>query len=300
MANDRTDFEPEVRSSAWWSGDSRMAANGKANEAILTKLGMLEREDLSDVEAVQMGHHLQPVIGRLVSNRLGIEIRDADYAMSHVREPWLRSHFDFISTDGQTLVETKNYNAAVRNHFDADARLVPPADLIQCLHEATVHNVDHVILAVLFGGQELVTVDFTFTEAQKTDLIQEMAGYWAHVVTKTPLPAETPEQARAIFPKDDGQVAIATRQVEDLALAVRQTKDQLKALEEQEKMMSAALQQFIGNRATLATIDGRVLATWKNAKGSMQFDKKSFELSMPDIYRQFVREVPGSRRFLVK
>jgi len=50
----------------------------------------------------------------------------------------------------------------------------------------------------------------------------------------------------------------------------------------------------------LVTIDGRVLATWKSAKGSMKFDAKLFEQSMPDVYKSYVREVAGSRRFLVK
>ena len=44
MANDRNDFEPEIRNSAWWASDSRMAANGKAGEAILQKLGIMERQ----------------------------------------------------------------------------------------------------------------------------------------------------------------------------------------------------------------------------------------------------------------
>jgi len=57
-----SDFSPETRNSAIWSGDSRRVAQGKANEVILTKLGMLEIPDLSDVESVQMGHVMEPVI----------------------------------------------------------------------------------------------------------------------------------------------------------------------------------------------------------------------------------------------
>ena len=116
--NDRDDFLPEVRNSAWWSGDSRMAANGKAVEAILIKQGKHEREDISDLEPVRMGHIMQPLIGRLAQDRLGIELKDADYALTHSKESWLKSHFDFIAADGETLVEAKNYNAQVRSKFD--------------------------------------------------------------------------------------------------------------------------------------------------------------------------------------
>ena len=51
-----SDFTPETRNAAIWSGDSRMVANGRANDVVLTKLGMLEIPDLSGIEAVQMGH----------------------------------------------------------------------------------------------------------------------------------------------------------------------------------------------------------------------------------------------------
>ena len=58
------DFDQSFRNQAWWSGDSRMAARGRANDVILTKLGKLDPPDLSNVEAVQMGHVMEPVIGR--------------------------------------------------------------------------------------------------------------------------------------------------------------------------------------------------------------------------------------------
>jgi hypothetical protein len=54
------------------------------------------------------------------------------------------------------------------------------------------------------------------------------------------------------------------------------------------------------DKSTLATIEGRVLATWKSAKPSVKFDAKLFQEAMPDIYKQFMREMPGSRRFLLK
>jgi hypothetical protein len=93
--------------------DSRLAANGKAAEAILIKQGKIIPEDISDKEVVKMGHVMQPVIGRLAQERLQIELKDADYAMTHPRESWLRSHFDFISADGTVLVEAKNYGSVI-------------------------------------------------------------------------------------------------------------------------------------------------------------------------------------------
>lgn len=300
MSNDRNDFEPEIRNSAWWSGDSRMAANGRANEAIMQKIGLMDKPDLSGVEAVQMGHVMQPVIGRLVTDKLGLELKDADYSLAHDSEKWLKSHFDFITTDGKTLVEAKNYGIHQRNKFDVEANIIPSADMAQLIHECAVHNIDHIYLAVLFGGQEFCTFEFHIAQTQKDDLIKEMAEYWARVVTKTTLPPETIEQAKLLYAQERGGAVLATQQVERACLSLKQLKANIKALEEQEEQLTVAIQNVIQGNSELLGIDGSVLATWKASKPSKRFDSKLFQSSMPDLYDKFVVESAGSRRFLVK
>lgn len=297
-----SDFSPETRNSAWWSGDSRLAAQGRANEAILIKQGKMERPDLSGIEAVQMGHVMEPVIGRLAQQKLGVELHKIEDALTHKKEPWLRSHFDFAGTeDGKTiLVEAKNYNAATRNKFDAEAGLMPSADMAQLVHEAAVFGVDKIYLAVLFGGAEFVLIPQTITEEMKETHVQEMAKLWAHVQAGTTLPPETSDQARALYPVSQEGLKTASQAVEQAAAVLSNIKAQIKALEAQEDQLATMLQGYLADADTLVTVDGRVLATWKSAKPSMKFDAKLFATAMPDIYRQFTVSSPGSRRFLLK
>jgi predicted phage-related endonuclease len=280
-----SDFSPQTRNSAIWSGDSRKVAQGKANEVILTKLGMMEIPDLSDVEAVQMGHVMEPVIGRLAQNKLGIELTKIEEALTHPKEAWLRSHFDFAGKqDGKTvLVECKNYNAAVRNKFDAESGIIPAADMAQLVHEATVFGVDKVYLAVLFGGQEFFLCSFDIHEEQKNDLIRKMAEVWARVMTT-----------------DGGNTKMASASVEEACRHLALIKREKKALEEREEALQTLISGYMGDNAVLANIEGQVIATWKNAKSSHKFSSTLFQQAMPDIYQQFVVEVPGSRRFLIK
>lgn len=296
-----SDFSPQTRNSAWWSGDSRRAANGKANEVILTKQGKLDIPDLSHIEAVQMGHVMEPVIGRLASERLGVNLEKIEEALTHPQHPWLKSHFDYHGKlNGETiLVECKNYNAAVRNKFD-DTGIVPAADLAQIVHEAAVYGVSKIYLAVLFGGQEFVLIPFTVSDEQKEDLIKQMAVYWGHVQAKTVLPPETPEQARLIYPTGLDNTKMASRSVEEACRTLTIVKGQIKALEAQKDALETLVQGYMGECNQLATFDGSVLATWKNAKHSDRFDSKLFQSAMPDIYEQFVVNAPGSRRFLLK
>jgi len=296
-----SDFSPETRNSAIWSGDSRKVANGKANEVILTKQGKLEVEDISHVEAVQMGHVMEPVIGRLAQAKLGVELTKIEESLTHAKHPWFKSHFDFAGKQGgkTILVEVKNYNAATRNKFDI-AGVCPPADMAQLVHEAAVFGVDMVYLAVLFGGQEFVLIPFTITEEQKEDLIKQMAVIWGHAQAGTTLPPETIEQVKLLYPVSQESVKTASASVEQACLALAQIKANIKALETQEEQYDTLVRGYMEDKATLATIDGQVLATWKSAKSSIKFDAKLFQEAMPDIYKQFMREMPGSRRFLLK
>jgi predicted phage-related endonuclease len=296
-----SDFSPETRNSAIWSGDSRKVANGKANEVILTKQGKLEVEDISHVEAVQMGHVMEPVIGRLAQQKLGVELTKIEESLTHAKHPWFKSHFDFAGKQGSKtfLVEAKNYNASVRNKFDVSG-LAPPADVAQLVHEAAVFGVDMVYLAILFGGQEFVLIPFTITDEQKEDLIKQMAVIWGHVQAGTTLPPEDIEQVKLLYPTSTESIKTASASVEQACMALAQIKANIKVLEAQEEQYDTLVRGYMQDKDTLATIDGKVLATWKSDKSSIKFDAKLFQESMPDIYKQFMREMPGSRRFLLK
>ena len=296
-----SDFSPAVRDGAWWSGDSRLAAQGRANEAILIKQGKMDRPDLSNVEAVQMGHVMEPVIGRLAEKHLGIELTKIEEAMAHPKEFWLKSHFDFAGVqDGKKiLVEAKNYRASSYQDFDAESGIVPAADLAQCVHEATVFDCETVYLAVLFGGNAFECIRLDISPQQKLDHIKQMAVYWGHVVTNTVGPAETTAQARLIY-SDNASVKQATSWAEQACIDLAYTKASIKSLEAQEEALSVQLQKYLQQSSTLLSIDGKVLATWKQAKSSKRFSAGLFEQAMPDIYKQFIVDQPGSRRLLIK
>ena len=300
MANDRQDFEPTVRNSAWWSGDSRKAANGRAVDAILEKQGKKQIPDLSGVEAVQMGHVMQPVIGRLFQDKHKMELKDADYSLTHPKHDWFRSHFDFISADGTVLVEAKNYNAGVRNKFDADTNRIPDPDYAQLVHECACHGIDRIFLAVLFGGQEFVTFEFNITKAEQDDLIQRMAKLWAFCKTDTLPPAETIGQTKLMYPQSSEDALIANQQLELAVAQLKQYKASIKAMEDQSEALEVAIRNAMGEKGAIQSFTGETLITWRTSKPSMRFNTDLFKQAMPDIYQQFVVEQPGSRRFLVK
>lgn len=296
-----SDFAPEVRNSAWWASDTRRAASGYANDVILQKQGRIPIPDLSNIEAVQMGHVMEPVIGRLAQNKLGVELTKIEEFRTHPKHEWFRAHFDFAGTEnGQPiLVECKNYNAAVRNKFD-DSGVMPAADMAQLVHEAAVLGVQKIYLAVLFGGQEFVLIPKLVSDTEKDELIQKMAVFWGHVQAGTQAEPETVEQCKAMYPVSVNTVKIANAAIEEWCNQLVRVKHEMKQLEDLEETIKTHLQKYMQDADTLGTFDGKVLATWKSSKPSTKFNAELFKAAMPDIYKQFVVEVPGARRFLIK
>jgi hypothetical protein len=103
-----------------------------------------------------------------------------------------------------------------------------------------------------------------------------------------------------MFPVSKAMTRIANKGIEDWCNELSYIKSELKRLETQEETIKTHIQKYMGTHDSLSTFDGKVLATWKSAKPSIKFNAELFKTSMPDIYKQFEVEVPGSRRFLIK
>ena len=297
-----SDFDPETRNAAIWSGDSRRIASGNAVGVVLEKLGRAEHEDLSEDEHVQMGHILEPLISRIFEQEHGVRLRHMDVALTSRQHPWLRSHFDYEAEDGSYLVECKNYDANYARQFsDPDEPVrIPLTDYAQCLHEAIVHGTNTVWLAVLFGGQRYREYHLDFTADDKDKWIKRLAEVWGNIQTNTIPPATTPDQARDIWPQDDSHIIVASKQAEFLCEKLARYKAQHKENEKAIDAMQTEIMNFMGTRSSLVAVDGRTLATWKTAKTGSRFDVNLLKSSMPAIYDKFCVERVGSRRFLVK
>lgn len=296
-----SDFTPEVRNAALWSGDARRFVEGKGGEVYAEKIGAKPLDDLSHVEPVQMGLVMQEPIMREFARRNQIAFKDADYALYHPKEKWLASHFDYISEDGKTLYEVKNLGVHQRKKYGENgSETIDLGYRVQCLHEATVHQIENVVLVVCFGGQEICGYPQTFN-ADLMDLhIREMAEFWGRIQARSFDPETMGDAAKLVYRQDDGNKLIATQSLEHAAMQLKALKSQIKDLEAQEEKWQQAIQGYMMEAAELVTVDGQVLATWKTAKGSKRFSADLFKSAMPDIYEQFVVEQPGSRRFLVK
>lgn len=291
-----------IRDKAIWSSDAGMIAEGKGGEVYLQKVGQKDAPDLSDVEPVQMGLHLQEPIMRIAAGRWGWEFKDADYTLHHSKHNWMASHFDYISTDGKTLYEVKNLGVHQRKKYGDDGtEMISEKYRAQCLHEQIVHEgVENIVLVVLFGGQELCHFPQNFTQLEAEAHIRAMAEFWAQVQTRNWNPVTMADATKDLYKVDDGSDMVANAALELACQQLGQIKAKMKEYEEAEEGLKQMIQAAMQSKATLKAFDGSILATWKNSKSSKKFNAELLKKALPETYEKFVVEQPGSRRFLIK
>jgi hypothetical protein len=95
-------------------------------------------------------------------------------------------------------------------------------------------------------------------------------------------------------------VITATLDVEHAIEQLKVLKGKIKELEAVYEGWEVQIRNYMTDNEEIRSIDGSTLVSWKSAKSSMKFSADLFKQAMPDIYKQFVIEQSGSRRFLIK
>ena len=272
------------------------------------KKGLIQPEDLSGVEKVQLGKVFEEPIMKAFSARHGINFKAADYPMYHPTVA-MASHFDFIAEDGKTLYEIKNLGVGQKKYYGDDGSdHIHPRYRAQTLHEAACHGIRDVVLVVCFGGETIQHFPMSYSEDEITAHVQAMAKFWATVIEDVK-PENLPEEAiRAMFPVSRSASVVATAQVIQACRVLDKIRAQMKRLEGDKEDPAPGteiwcrklIMSYMNQNDTLMDVDGSVLATFKSAKGSKKFNMDRFKQDNPSLYEMYIDDVAGSRRFLLK
>ena len=75
--------------------------------------------------------------------------------------------------------------------------------------------------------------------------------------------------------------------------------EEQKELEEKEKSCIEQMKLYMQDNVKLAYA-GKTLATWKSNSDRLTFDAKRFEEEHPELYKQYLTALKGSRPFIIK
>ena len=260
--------------------------------------GELPRYTDEETQAQRIGSKLEPMIAELAAEDLGYKIRRCP-TRRHPKHPFMVANLDFEivgGIKGPGVLEIKNRGAS--KPFES----LPDDIALQVAQQMAVTNREWAIVAVLFGFGTLKTYEVQRDKELEEYLIELEARFMLRVQRgEPPDHTWTPETVgilKKLYPTDSGQ----TIALPDNAIAYisqfRQAKDDMDQAEEQKAEAEGWLKERM-QQATTATAPGYNI-TWKSTKASQKFDLEKFEQEHPDLYAQYLKTVPGYRRFTIK
>lgn len=247
------------------------------------KTGQAEQADLSEVEAVQWGNILEPVVADEYSRRTGRKVRRVNRLLVHPRHGWMVAHLDRIVLDGNRILEVKT----TRRSQDWEDG-VPDYYIPQAQHYLAVTGRAVCDVAVLIGGQDFRVFEIARDESFIEDMIAVENAFWAKVLTGEPPVAMTTDEANARWKTFHPGSVFGTPDDVSAARELRRVKGEMAALVELADTLETQLKNRIGDQGDELVVGSDILATWKEQSRS-SLDTKALEAAHPDIAAQFKR-----------
>ena len=131
-------------------------------------------------------------------------------------------------------------------------------------------------------------------------LTQKEMAFWTMVLTEEAPPATTIEDVKLRWPSDNGKKVQATAEVAAKIAEHAMVRTKVKQLGDEKDVLELAIKLAMADCSELVDVEGLPLVTWRQAKASRRFHEDKFALENPALYAKYLRDIPGSRRFLNK
>lgn len=282
-------------------------------ELYMQKTGQIAPPDLTKEEVVHFGNVLEDVVADEWARRNNTTIRRDKRTLRAATHPFMLGHIDRrVQKDTRGLeCKTASFRVAQKwghgedegDNFDEKiiSDEIPEEYLFQCHHYLAITHWDAWHVAVLIAGNDYRQYTVERDDEMIKLLMEQEGEFWRRVELRDPPPPMTENDCKLLWPSHvPGKRTLANN---DLIAAVEQLKDlkaRAKVLADAMEAPTLAIKVALADADELITPDSKVLCTYRQAKASLKFDQEAFALKHPDLWQQFQKSVPGSRRLLLK
>lgn len=268
-------------------------------ELYLEKIG--ELPPTADNNSTYWGQVLEDVVATEYARRQNVSVRRANQIRVHPKYSWMTVHLDRLIQGGKRQLECKTANAYRTEEWGEEGSdEVPQVYLAQAQHGLAVTGRAVVDLAVLIGGQDFRIYEIQRDEELIAYMIEIEAAFWARVQRRDPPPPVSLADAKRAWPRDSGKAIRATAEIEEAVEKLKRYKRDGELCEQYQDELELVLKSYMGEHDTLLSTDDKALVTWRTAKASRHFDGERFAREQPELYKEYLVERQGSRRFLPK
>lgn len=289
-----TDKQRAERQSGIFSSDAPRIMMGDGVRVALEKMGELERENLDDVVAVQIGNLVEPrILDAYESLHSKLTVRSPD-TLRHPLHRWLGAHIDGL-VESAKVIEAKSVGWYMRREWgEPGTDEVPDRVLWQVqeqlavtgcsIGEVPVCFIDENSLRQLLTGK-LPPIEIYVIPADRdleAYIVERCGKVWQHVEARTLPEPEKPSDVRLLYRKDTGAAVEADEAIAAVHADLMLKKAAEKAAEAAVDEAKAQIQAFMKDASELR-YRGRTLATWKKEK-----DREAYMVAAREGARKFL------------
>lgn len=224
-------------------------------KVFLQKTGKIEPDDLSDVEAVEWGHIMEPVIAQQYAKKTGRPVETGRTGRFQVlrskRYPWAMCSLDFWTADNDSSprrpLEIKNVSA-----FMAEDWLNGPPDYYyaQVQQQILITETTKATSALCLGGNRLLWCDVPRDEEMIRKIVYHGERFWQRLLDRNPPEPDgseaTKEALAKLYPVDDGSVVVLPAVMLDMVYDWRDLKSQARDLKKRITLRESEIKATIG------------------------------------------------------
>lgn len=253
------------------------------------KTGRVTPEDISDREAVRLGHDLEDYVAKRFAEATGKRVRRENHFLVNSDYP-----FAHALPDRMVIGENAGLECKTTSSFEIPKQCAegefPAVWYCQIMHYMMVTGAPVWYLAVLCFGRGFYWFRVERDEGEISALAAAEQEFWQYVRSGTEPPVDgtdaTAEALRTLYPDsrdgetcDLGAVQSAVRSYTALGEQI----DELKRLQAEQ---AATIQQFMGTAEK--GLCGDVAISWKTQQRST-FDRKKWEAAHGAIPREYFK-----------
>ena len=311
-----TEAQKERRKAGIFASDVAAIMSGEGVRVTLEKMGEIEPANLDGIASVELGNILEkPVLDAYALQMQPSSMIRSPDTILHAEFNWLGCHLDALADfDGnKRVVEAKAFSAFNRDGWGAvGTDEVPMPRMWQCMAQMACTGAEYADIPITFVNEKVLaqflttgTVPIDIYTIKRDESLIEFMIKEAKVVfdcinTKTlPVPVNVGD-AELIWRRGNlAKFADATPEMLEAHTLLTGARAALKLAEENKALIEARIKNHMQDASELRYL-GKTLATWRNNKDGLSFDKDAFAAAHPDLLAKFSKPKNGARVFLFK
>lgn len=252
------------------------------------KTGKIEKPDLSNIEAVELGTDLEDFVAQKFSNKTGLAVRRQGKQYVHKDYDFMVAHIDRLIVNSDALLECKTCSLWKKDEWGGDD--IPQEYILQVMWYLGITGRKTGYIAVLIGGQSFKYKQIEFDAELFAQMIEAAKEFWKCVQDDTPpgiLPSDS-DTLLELYP-DHSEMILenleSEQDIEERVAYLQELKMHIKEQQEEQKKIETELKNII--KENLGVKTASYVVTWKE-QTSKRVDTQ--RLKDDGIYEQYLTE----------